>query len=99
MKINRKYLSLALIISFCLTGCGEKKVSNFEDTRKIEEIVIDTDAQVETALDTIENMKGEDFEEVEIKEETTTKINLNGSKIEVTGNGVNVEKNIATIIT
>lgn len=99
MKINKKYLSLALVIPFFLTGCGGEKASNFENTRKIEEIVVDTDTQVEAALDTIENMKGEAFEEIEIKEETATKIRLDGAKIDVVGKGVNIENNVATITT
>lgn len=103
MKGNLKYFLILLCLSLCLTGCSnntsnEKQINNSEVSNH-EEINIDTNAQVESALETIENMKGKNFENVEINENTATQIKLNGSSIDVIGNGVNVENNVATIIT
>lgn len=102
MKRNLKYFLILLCLSLCLVGCSnnssnDKKIDNSEANIH-KEIDVDTNAQVESALDTIENMKGEDFENVDVNVDSSTNINLNGSNIEVSGKGVNVEKNIATII-
>ncbi|MBQ8379897.1 MAG: carbohydrate-binding domain-containing protein [Clostridia bacterium] len=103
MKRNLKYFLILLCLSLCLVGCSnnssnDKKIDNSEANIH-EEIDVDINTQIESALETIENMKGEDFENLEVNVDTFTNINLNGSNIEVSGSGVNVENNVATIIT
>lgn len=95
MRRNNKYLILVIAMSLCLVGCGEKNVSP-KDVEETDEIVVDTKAQIESALDTIENMKGEEFEKVALQEDYT-KIKLNGNSVKVNGSGVNVGNNVVTI--
>lgn len=103
MKINFKKFFVLLSILLCLAGCRNNSSTNQEinnsEVNDNENISIDINSQIETALETIANMKEKDFEKIEVNKNTATQISLNTSSIEVKGSGVNVENNIATIIT
>ena len=72
MKRNLKYFLIFFCLSLCLVGCNNNSSNNQEinnsEVDNHENISVDTDTQIESALETIENMKGEDFENVEINE-------------------------------
>lgn len=96
---NRNILFLMLGLYLMLfIGCTiqeieqENKNANATTNEEIK-------TQIETATNTIQNMKGLSFENMVINETTATKIKLDGNRIEVEGPGVNVDGNIATIIT
>lgn len=88
-------IALSMVLA-SLVACSDNNIQNINHDTSND---IENDTQIVAAMDTIENMKGKDFETVEVNENTVTKINLNGNSISVEGKGVNVDGNIATIIT
>ena len=95
--MKKKFLSYILIfcaLSTFLVGCSQKE-DNTSSADK--ENLIETNTQLNNAMDTINNMKGSDFANIKIDKESATKINLNSSTIDVEGSGVTVQENIVTI--
>lgn len=96
MNESMKSCLIMLSLILVLAGCGN---STLDAQNKKDELETNTNEQIQIALDTIENMKGESFENIEIDEKTVVNISLNGDSIETNGKGVNIEGSIATIIT
>lgn len=96
MKKKITTLIIAISCILTITGCGKNSVTNTDFETQVE---MNVDVQVNDAVETIENMKGEDFENVEVSENTATKINLKDSIIEIDGKGASVNGNVVNIIT